>query len=62
MIVNAQTTEVTGDGEDFFQELGNDPSLRASTFGYQSYDQRHVLKINATTTERSMEEMTVTEN
>jgi hypothetical protein len=38
-----------GDGEDFFQELGNDPSLRANTSGFQSYDQRHVAKANATT-------------
>ena len=38
-----------GDGEDFFQELGDDPSLRDSVRGYQSYDQRHVVKLNATT-------------
>ena len=38
-----------GDGEDFFQEIGNDPSLRDSVRGYQSYDQRHVVKLNATT-------------
>jgi hypothetical protein len=42
-------SEARGDGEDFFQELGNDPSLRDSTPGYQSYDQRHVVKLNATT-------------
>jgi hypothetical protein len=42
-------SEAVGEGEDFFQELGNDPSLRASVRGYQSYDQRHVVKVNATT-------------
>jgi outer membrane receptor protein involved in Fe transport len=38
-----------GDGEDFFQELANDPSLRDSVAGFQSYDQRDVVKLNATT-------------
>ena len=38
-----------GDGEDFFQELGNDPSLRGNIAGFQSYDQRHVVKVNGTT-------------
>jgi outer membrane receptor protein involved in Fe transport len=38
-----------GDGEDFLQELANDPSLRDSVRGDQSYDQRHVVKLNATT-------------
>jgi hypothetical protein len=38
-----------GDGEDFFQEVGDDPSLLLDEFGYQAYDQRHVVKINATT-------------
>jgi hypothetical protein len=49
--MNASYTysEAEGDGEDFFQELANDPSLRASVAGYQSYDQRHVVKLNATT-------------
>jgi hypothetical protein len=49
--MNASYTysEAEGDGEDFFQELGDDPSLRAATQGYQSYDQRHVVKLNATT-------------
>jgi hypothetical protein len=42
-------SEAEGDGEDFFQELANDPSLRGSARGYQSYDQRHVVKLNATT-------------
>jgi len=42
-------SEAKGDGEDFFQELGNDPSLRGNIQGYQSYDQRHVVKVNATT-------------
>jgi hypothetical protein len=49
--MNASYTysKAEGDGEDFFQELGNDPSLRGSTQGFQSYDQRHVVKLNATT-------------
>jgi hypothetical protein len=48
--MNASYTwsEATGDGEDFFQELGNDPSLRNNIQGFQSYDQRHVVKVNAT--------------
>jgi outer membrane receptor protein involved in Fe transport len=49
--MNASYTysKAEGDGEDFLQELANDPSLRQSVFGYQSYDQRHVVKVNATT-------------
>jgi hypothetical protein len=49
--MNASYTwsEATGDGEDFFQELGDDPSLRSSVFGFQSYDQTHVVKLNGTT-------------
>jgi hypothetical protein len=42
-------SKAEGDGEDFFQELGNDPSLRETVSGFQSYDQRHVFKLNATT-------------
>jgi hypothetical protein len=38
-----------GDGEDFQQELGDDRSLLEDEFGPQSYDQRHVVKLNATT-------------
>ena len=47
--MNASYTwsEATGDGEDFFQELGDDPTLRENQFGFQSYDQRHVVKLNA---------------
>ncbi len=49
--MNASYTysEAEGDGEDFFQVIGDDPSLRDNQFGYQSYDQRHVVKMNATT-------------
>jgi len=49
--MNASYTwsEATGDGEDFFQELGDDPTLRTNQFGFQSYDQTHVVKLNATT-------------
>jgi hypothetical protein len=49
--MNASYTwsEATGDGEDFFQELGDDPTLRNNQFGFQSYDQTHVVKLNATT-------------
>ena len=39
-----------GDGEDFKQSFDNDPSvLLTDVRGYQSYDQRHVVKVNATT-------------
>ncbi len=49
--MNASYTfsKAEGDGEDFFQINGDDPSLRDNQFGYQSYDQRHVVKLNATT-------------
>ena len=49
--MNASYTwsEARGDGEDFFQALGDDPTLRDATFGFQSYDQTHVVKVNATT-------------
>jgi hypothetical protein len=48
--MNASYTysEAVGDGEDFLQEIGNDPSLIDSVRGFQSYDQRHVVKLNAT--------------
>ncbi len=48
--MNASYTysEARGDGEDFFQVLGNDPGLRGDVYGDQSYDQRHVVKLNAT--------------
>jgi hypothetical protein len=42
-------SETIGDGEDFSQELGNDPAPFGDIRGYQSYDQRHVVKLNATT-------------
>jgi len=42
-------SKATGDGEDFAQQLGDDRSLLEDEVGYQSYDQRHVVKINATT-------------
>ncbi len=49
--MNASYTwsEAKGDGEDFFQELGDDPTLKDNIFGFQSYDQTHVVKVNATT-------------
>ena len=42
-------SEAIGDGEDFFQELGDDPSLKDNQTGFQSYDQRHVVKVQGTT-------------
>ena len=36
-----------GDAEDFQSRLGNDPSTVESESGYLSYDQRHVVKLNA---------------
>ena len=42
-------SEAFGDGEDFGQSLGDDQSLVDDEFGYQAYDQRHVVKVNATT-------------
>ncbi len=39
----------TGDGEDFGQGIGDDRSLVDTEYGYQSQDQRHVVKLNATT-------------
>jgi hypothetical protein len=36
-----------GAAEDFQSNLGNDPSTVESEFGYLDFDQRHVIKINA---------------
>jgi hypothetical protein len=36
-----------GDAEDFQSRLGNDPSTVESEYGYLDYDQRHVIKVNA---------------
>jgi hypothetical protein len=36
-----------GNAEDYLSKVGNDPSVTESEFGYLSYDQRHVVKINA---------------
>ena len=38
-----------GNGEDFDQFLGTDATRLDDEFGYQSSDQRHVVKLNATT-------------
>lgn len=38
-----------GDGEDFFQAIGDDRSLLEDEVGFQSNDRRHVVKLNATT-------------
>jgi hypothetical protein len=39
-----------GDGEDYNQGFDDDPSIPDRDLqGYQSYDQRHVVKVNATT-------------
>jgi len=42
-------SEAKGDGEDFAQSLGDDRSLIRDEKGFQAYDQRHVVKVNATT-------------
>jgi outer membrane receptor protein involved in Fe transport len=42
-------SEAKGDGEDFNQALGDDRTTLEDEKGYQSYDQRHVVKVNATT-------------
>jgi len=49
--MNASYTwsKAKGDGEDYEDTNGDDPSLRADAYGYQAYDQRHVVKFNATT-------------
>jgi hypothetical protein len=38
-----------GDAENYLSEMGNDPSLAEFEPGYLSYDQRHVIKLNAVT-------------
>lgn len=49
--MNASYTwsEAVGDGEDFFQEIGDDPSLRAAVRGFQAYDVTHSVKVQGTT-------------
>ena len=42
-------SQAFGNGEDFQQNLGDDRSLVEDEQGFQSYDQRHVVKVNATT-------------
>jgi hypothetical protein len=42
-------SQATGNGEDFEQFLGDDQSTLEDEDGYQSTDQRHVVKIAATT-------------
>lgn len=39
-----------GDAEDFLQTLGNDRSIVDDERGFLSYDQRHVVKVNAAVT------------
>ncbi len=41
-------SQAEGNGEDFFQENGDDPANFDDEFGYQSYDQRHVVKWQGT--------------
>jgi hypothetical protein len=36
-----------GNAEDYQSKVGNDPSVTESEYGYLSFDQRHVVKINA---------------
>jgi len=42
-------SEAFGDGEDFNQGLGDDRTLVEDERGYQAYDQRHAVKVSATT-------------
>ncbi len=42
-------SEAIGDGEDFNQALGDDRTLIEDERGYQAYDQRHSVKVSATT-------------
>ncbi len=42
-------SEVIGDAEDFNQELGDDRTTIEDERGFLSYDQTHVIKVNATT-------------
>jgi hypothetical protein len=36
-----------GTAEDYLSKAGNDPSVAQSEYGYMSFDQRHVVKVNA---------------
>jgi hypothetical protein len=49
MRVSYTWSEAIGDGEDFFQQIADDPSLKDNILGFQSYDQRHIVKLQATT-------------
>ena len=42
-------SRAVGSAESFDSRLGNDPSTLEQEFGYLDYDQRHVVKVNATT-------------
>ncbi len=42
-------SKVIGDGEDFNQSVGNDRTLIEDERGYQAHDQRHVVRVSATT-------------
>ena len=42
-------SEVIGDAEDYLSQLGDDPTTTQDERGYLSYDQTHVVKINAVT-------------
>ncbi|HEX6853176.1 MAG TPA: carboxypeptidase regulatory-like domain-containing protein [Candidatus Polarisedimenticolaceae bacterium] len=42
-------SEAKGSAEDFQLALGDDRSTLADEYGYLSFDQRHVVKVNATT-------------
>ncbi|MFQ5877177.1 MAG: carboxypeptidase regulatory-like domain-containing protein [Acidobacteriota bacterium] len=42
-------SRAVGSAEDFQSRLGNDPSTVESEFGYLDFDQRHVVKLNAST-------------
>ncbi|HEV8701291.1 MAG TPA: hypothetical protein VGV60_08470, partial [Candidatus Polarisedimenticolia bacterium] len=42
-------SRATGAAESFDSRLGNDPSTLEQEFGYLDFDQRHVVKLNATT-------------
>jgi carboxypeptidase family protein len=42
-------SKAIGNGEDYNQGLGDDPTLVEDERGYQSYDQRHAVKVSATT-------------
>ncbi len=42
-------SEAIGNGEDYAQALGNDPTTKQNELGYLSYDQRHFVKVNVRT-------------